>query len=149
MVSRHQSSRRRGASTTFPLPSDEELEKIIQFGDAELAVNYAQALGERLATQLTSSQIRNVFTTTRQIEMNWPVHAEQEEFKEAVRQLILLKPKLAYQASRDRRGGIGMKVLYELLVPAIDLVGKNREYFQNFIDFFEAIVAYHTAASER
>jgi CRISPR-associated protein Csm2 len=98
---------------------------------------------------LTSSQIRNVFTTTRQIEMNWPVHAEQEEFKEAVRQLILLKPKLAYQASRDRRGGIGMKVLYELLVPAIDLVGKNREYFQNFIDFFEAIVAYHTAASER
>jgi CRISPR-associated protein Csm2 len=132
------------------LPSDDELKRIIQQGDAYLTVRYAQDIGERLATQLTSSQIRNVFTTARQIEMNWPVRPEsRDEVRPAIRQLVMLKPKLAYQASREQKGGIGMKVLRDLLNSAIDLVGDNREHFQNFMDFFEAILAYHTAASER
>ena len=140
----------RKSATTVPLPSPEDLKRIIQLGDANLLVRYAQDLGERLATQLTSSQIRNVFTTARQIQMNWPVRAEKKEAKnevqKAVRQLVLLKPKLAYQASRERRGSFGMRVLRDLLTPAIDLVGEDRDYFENFMDFFEAILAYHTAA---
>jgi len=137
----------RSPSVAVSLPSEEELRQIIQKGDAALAVQYARDIGERLATQLTSSQIRNVFTTARQIEMNWPIRPKSEdEVLRAARQLVLLKPKLAYQASREQRGGIGMKVLRDLLTPAIDLVGNNRNHFQNFIDFFESILAYHTAA---
>jgi CRISPR-associated protein Csm2 len=87
----------------------------------------------------------------RQIEMSWPVRSETEESNEeaqqAVRQLILLKPKLAYQASRERRGGIGMAVLRDLMSSAIDLVEADRERFQNLVDFLEAILAYHTAES--
>ena len=43
----------------------------------------------------------------------------------------------------------GMKVMSELLSSAIDLVGQDRNRFQNFVDFFEAILAYHTAAGAR
>ena len=139
-------SKRSISTTSVSLPSPEELQRIIQQGDTYLAVKYAQDLGERLATQLTSSQIRNVFTTARQIEMNWPVRAEGNEVQRAVRQLVLLKPKLAYQASRAQKGTFGMRVLRDLLAPAIDLVGEDRDRFQNFMDFFEAILAYHTAA---
>ena len=136
-------------SRTIPLPSESELRRIVQDGDANLTVQHAQAIGERLAAQLTSSQIRNLFTTVRQIEMNWPVRPKSAgEEERAIRQLILLKPKLAYQASREQRGGIGMKALRDLLTPAIDLVGDNREHFQNFVDFFEAIVAYHTSKED-
>jgi len=129
--------------------SGKDIEKIIRQGDARLTVQYAQEIGERLATQLTTSQIRNVFTTVRQIEMSWPVQAKSaEEAKSAMRQLVLLKPKLAYQASREQRGGRGMARLRDILIPAIDLV-ETREHFQNFVDFLEAILAYHTAAGDR
>ena len=54
---------------------------------------------------------------------------------------------MVYQAARERGGGV--KELTNVLTPAIDLVGENRNRFQNFVDFFEAILAYHTAAGGR
>lgn len=107
-------------------------------------MDVAEAIGTGLARQLTTAQIRNVFGTVRQIEMSWGPQASAAERKQAVRQLLLLKPKLAYQAKRQR--GKGVEDLSNVLIPAIDLVGEDRERFQNFVDFFEAILAYHTAA---
>ncbi len=124
--------------------SPEDYQKIIVGGDAKALTNQAEVIGTRLARQLTTSQIRNVFGTVRQIEMSWTPQVTEKERKYAVRQLILLKPKLAYQARRGR--GRGVQELADVLIPAIDLVGDNRERFQNFVDFFEAILAYHTAA---
>ena len=60
---------------------------------------------------------------------------------------MLLKPKLAYQASRDR-GNAGSD-LREALEPCLDEVSKGKDYeakrerFLRFVDFFEAILAYH------
>ena len=116
-------------------------------GDARLLTEQAAAIGASLARQLTTSQIRNVFGTVRQIEMNWGPRATQQQHRSAARQLTLLKPKLAYQAKRERGGGV--QELADVLTPAIDLVGDDRDRFQNFIDFFEAILAYHTAAGGR
>ncbi|RMG91705.1 MAG: type III-A CRISPR-associated protein Csm2 [Chloroflexi bacterium] len=127
------------------LPSQQDLQRIIQEGDADLLVKVALELGKGLARQLTTSQIRNIFGTVRQIEMSWSPQADEEEQKWAARQLMLLKPKLAYQAKRER--GRGVTMLAEVLTPAIDMVGNDREKFQNFVDFFEAILAYHTAHS--
>lgn len=137
------SSRHGGGQDRVSLsPADRKA--IIVDGDAELLTEKAESIGRSLARNLTTSQIRNVFGTVRQIEMNWGSQASGQQRQQAARQLILLKPKLAYQAARER--GRGVKELADVLTPAIDLVGEDRDRFQNFVDFFEAILAYHTAA---
>ena len=124
-----------------------DLQAIIVDGDAKVTVEEAQALGESLARQLTTSQIRNIFGTVRRIEMNWPeepqTEPEQQRATRAQRELLLLKPKMAYQAKRERGRGVAM--LTDVLSDAIDLVGDDRQKFQHFVDFFEAILAYHKA----
>lgn len=123
------------------------LQAIIVNGDAKVTVEEAEALGRDLARQLTTSQIRNIFGTVRRIEMNWPEEArsdeEQQRQTRAQRDLLLLKPKMAYQAKRERGRGVG--TLTRVLTDAIDLVDGDRIRFQRFVDFFEAILAYHKA----
>ena len=131
--------------SSAPYPPQEDLQAIIQQGDAKLTVLWAERIGKALARQMTTSQIRNIFGTARQIEMGWT--SEPEAAKAAVRQLVLLKPRLAYQASRER--GKGIEILRDILTPAIDLVGDSQERFRHFVDFFEAILAYHTAEGGR
>jgi CRISPR-associated protein Csm2 len=124
-----------------------DLHSIIVDGNAEATVQQAQALGKDLARQLTTNQIRNIFGTVRRIEMNWPEKLEndidRQRAAKAQRELLLLKPKMAYQAKRER--GKGVQTLVDVLTGAIDLVGKDRTRFQYFVDFFEAILAYHKA----
>ena len=124
-----------------------DLQAIIVDGDAKVTVEQARALGESLARQLTTSQIRNIFGTVRRIEMNWPedpkTEADRGRATRAQRDLLLLKPKMAYQAKRERGRGVGM--LTDILSEAIDLVDNDRQNFQHFVDFFEAILAYHKA----
>lgn len=137
-------SERNVGFSSVPHPSQQDLQTIIQRGDSKMMVLWAERIGQALARQLTTSQIRNIFGTVRQIEMMWVPRATDQQQRQAARQLLLLKPKLAYQARRER--GKGVETLNDILAPAIDLVGEDRERFQNFVDFFEAILAYHTAA---
>lgn len=109
-------------------------------------VTWADKLGSIFKSlQLSTSQIRNIFGTVRQIEMGWGAADTEEERekkgKQAIRRLLLLKPKLAYQARREK----AVEGLAKVLSAAIDFVG-GRDDFQRFTDFFEAILAYHTAA---
>lgn len=125
------------------------LQKIVVQGDTQLLVSEAKAFGRQLAKKdrLETSQIRNIFGTVRQIEMNWPRQkATEQQNRDALRQLLLLKPKMAYQASRKQ----SVKALQMVLNEAINKVSegdeeKARDRFQNFVDFFEAILAYHKA----
>jgi CRISPR-associated protein Csm2 len=123
------------------------LRAIIVDGDAEKMVKEAESLGGDLARILSTNQIRNIFGTVRRIEMNWPANASAEQAARARRELVLLKPKMAYQAKRER--GRGVRVLTDVLTQAIDLVVQGeddlRQRFQYFVDFFEAILAYHKA----
>jgi CRISPR-associated protein Csm2 len=83
----------------------------------------------------------------RRIEMTWPEEpqdeTEEQEAEQARRELLLLKPKMAYQAKRER--GRGVQTLVNVLTEAIDLVEGDRQRFQHFVDFFEATLAYHKA----
>lgn len=138
---------------------------IIVEGDVSLLVDTAKDVGNSLARQLTTSQIRNIFGEVRRIQMNWPPDrtedqdaeasnaGKEEERKkkadEAFRSVVLLQPKLAYQAKRER--GRGVEELQMVLDPCIDEIRKapvemRRLYFIRFVDFFEAILAYHKAA---
>jgi CRISPR-associated protein Csm2 len=54
---------------------------------------------------------------------------------------------MAYQAKRER--GQGVKTLTDILTDAIDMIEGDRTRFQNFVDFFEATLAYHKARGGR
>lgn len=121
---------------------------IIVEGNVDQLVDTAKQFGEANARQLTTSQIRNIFGEVRRIEMNWQQDVGEEAIK-AFRQTVLLQPKLAYQARRER--GKGVEELEQILTPCIEEIrkapeAKRREYFGRFVDFFEAILAYHRAA---
>ncbi len=123
--------------------------KIIADGDVSLLVDTAEEVGGLLARQLTTSQIRNIFGEVRRIQMSWSAAATKEKADAAFRNVVLLQPKLAYQAKRER--GRGAEELQLVLNPCIDEIRKAPEdkrhlYFTRFVDFFEAILAYHKAA---
>lgn len=132
--------------------SQADLQAVITKSDprsTKLLVDHAEELGGRLKNaNLTTSQIRALFGEVRQIQAQLSI-GEQERAR-ALRKLILLKPKMAYRARRER--GRGVEELTSVLDPAIDLVvgGSDQETqeqnFQRFVDFFEAILAYHKAA---
>lgn len=119
----------------------QELSEIFEKGNPELLVNKADALGRELVEKnLTTSQIRNVFGQVRQIEMRW-----RQEPAESYRQAVLLKPKLAYYSKRHQP----LEPLAEVLSQALDLMSQGEDAeerhrrFQRFVEFFEAVLAYH------
>jgi CRISPR-associated protein Csm2 len=142
MTQRTQGSRggpARGGSPFVP-PTEAEIKQVIADGDPELLVKIADRVGQELAYQrLTTSQIRNVFGTARQIQMRWPTDESR-----AYREAVLLRPKLAYFAEREKHG---METLQQVLEPALKLISEDgkpsQKRYGHFVDLFEAIVAYH------
>ncbi|GEM_PF-244138 len=136
----------------FQGPSAEDTKKIIVDGDVELLVTWADKIGAALAEQrLSTNQIRNVYGTARQIQFRWDKPGSPNE-AQAFRDAVLLRPKLAYYAEREKqtKGGgstIGMETLQRALEPALELIGEagqpRHERYQRFVEYFEAIVAYH------
>ncbi len=123
-----------------------QLKAIIEQGNEEVLVEQARLIGEHLARMLTTSQIRSIFGSVRRIELDW--HDPQRphdprRLAQAQREFALLQPRLAYQSRRER--GRGVEELRSVLEPAMKLVGKDYQKFRNFVDFFEAILAYHRA----
>ena len=132
--SRNQPRQGRRDREPYSLPPD-----VIEKGGKPL-VNEAEKLGKQISHRdfgVTTSQIRKVFSAVKKIQMG-------EEFQ--LNELILLKPKLAYVAARssDKRKTSTEK-LRDALTQAIDKVGDDPKRFKNFVDFFEATLAYHKA----
>lgn len=129
--------------------TDSELRTIITDPNgASTLVRKADELGKALKEMgLATSQIRALFGEVRQIEAQWDIQGADRQ--KLVRRLILLKPKMAYRARRER--GRAVQELVSVLDPAVDLViretdsGKQNECFHHFVEFFEAILAYHKA----
>ncbi len=107
-----------------------DISEVIEKGGEPL-VTAAENLGRKLARNLKTSQIRKVYGAVKKIQMS-------EEFNR--NELIMLKPKLAYAAARKPE----VEDLKDALTQAINQVDNN-EKFKNFVDFFEAILAYHRA----
>lgn len=107
-----------------------DISEIIENGGEPL-VTAAEILGRKLARNLKTSQIRKVYGAVKKIQMS-------EEFNR--NELIMLKPKLAYAAARKAE----VEELKDTLTKAINEVDDDKK-FKNFVDFFEAILAYHRA----
>lgn len=118
---------------TSSLISREDAIKIINDGDAEALVKKARELAD--TTQVSQSQLRRIFGEVRRIEMAW----KEEEAAAANRRLILLKPRMRYQAVRR---GKELEGLERALSELIDRVEGKRDRFKNFVEFLEAVVAY-------
>lgn len=129
---------------SIPIPNRASIERIISRGDPEELVKWADDIGKAIAHQVTSSQIRNIFGAARQIQMRW-----RTDPASAYRDAVLLRPKLGYFARRER--GRGMADLERILSPALEEMSQTQDQaeqqkrFNHFVDFFEAIVAYHKA----
>jgi CRISPR-associated protein Csm2 len=126
--------------------SSADVQAIIVEGNTERLIERAKEIGQALKdARLSMAQIRGIFGTVRRIEMRWTEKASEKAQKQAMRQLLLLQPKLEYQARRQRE----VEGLKNVLIPAIEKVRGDRARFGHFVEFFEAILAYHVAAGGR
>ena len=115
---------------------------------AKLLVQRADELGKEFYhKRLTTNQIRALFGEVRRIQAQWlSPGASAEDKRQARRQFILLQPKMRYRARSGKRV---VGDLVNVLQPALQLVidepdeDRQQQNFQRFVDFFEAILAYH------
>jgi CRISPR-associated protein Csm2 len=112
--------------------SDNDLDAIVKKGDSHKLNEVATKLGKHYSQgsdreKLSSSQIRGILDHLQRM----------PGYEEKVVQL--LRPKLAYAAGRH---GGKVKELQNVTDRAITLIDSS-ETFENFKNFFEAIVAYH------
>jgi CRISPR-associated protein Csm2 len=120
----------------------EEIKSFIQKDEtAKRMVEYAEKLAIDIK-DVSTSQIRNAYGTVKKLEM-------QQFTEKSYRELLLLKPKLAYARGRtEAKKKDTFKKLEDALSAAIDAVDvKQPETFKRFCNFFEAILAYHKAYS--
>ena len=87
---------------------------------------------------ITTSQLRNVFSEVKRIELKMEENADWET------DVLMLRPKIAYNTARtmQRTKGTRMKELREVLEMALTEVS-DKNHFTNFSKFFEGVIAYH------
>lgn len=121
-------------------------------------VTYADEFAKHLATiekregvALTASQLRKFFGAVKTLQLRTEVSGFQEA------EFVMLKAKLAYATGRVRQKNrnkiLRIDDFRKVMDAAIDMVNKSPESdkkksFHNFINFFEAIVAYHKVYGE-
>lgn len=111
----------------------------------------AKKLGGEIKPTVTTSQIRGIFSLVREIEQETLAEADEVMLTPKLRRrLAMLRPKLAYQVGRidgypDDAKKAQMGALTLTLTTAVDAVLEANTVlaFRNFMDFFEAILAYH------
>ena len=127
---------------------EKEIEKLRNLDTlkAEDLVRMARDLGKDLARYMNTSQIRRFLDEVNRIRSDSRLQKEGQSFRESC---MLLKPKLAYAAGRQKGGGQrerqqgqAIKDLMQVLVPCIDKVHDEKDFYK-FYRFVESIVAYH------
>ena len=100
-------------------------------------VEHAQAFGPELKQQrLETNQIRKFLDAINQLKSK----LVNNDFSAIETEVVLLKPKLAYAAARQR----AVKPLNDVMSAAIDKV-RNKEDFERLVQLIESIIAYHKA----
>ncbi len=107
----------------------------IKEGIDDDTVSFSERLGKYLVERrMTTSQIRNIFGEIKRIQM--------KGFDKDKSAFFLLRAKMAYATKRGE--GDGIKAFKEVFDVAHKSVSDSGSY-QNFVDFFEAVLAYHKA----
>ena len=98
----------------------------------EKLVNDANKLAN-LKRDLKTAQLRKIYAEVKRMEMEFK---KKDGFHRD--RVVLLKPKLTYAANKKPEVG----PLKDVLIACIDKVQDEAD-FKRFIDFFEAVLAYH------
>ena len=122
---------------------DSEITDRVTAKTVEFAEKFGHYLGQTdktpdgkkiTASKLTTNQLRKFFGEVKRQQL--------QGYDES--SFVMLKPKLAYAVGRaDKNNKI--RDFYDVIAKAMDLVD-NELKFKNFVQVFEAIVAYHKAA---
>lgn len=126
------------------MPSQEELKRIIVQGDYKQIDQTAYNLGKTL-NNVAKSQIRKIFGEIRRLEAQWEAAMANPSRTRPIPRLLMLKPRLAYQQKRasDLRPLVDViHAMVDLVVEVNDASEQDRR-FRHFVDFMEAITAYH------
>jgi CRISPR-associated protein Csm2 len=101
-------------------------------------VKHAEEFGPYLKQQrLETNQVRKFLDAVNRLKADL---TETGEFAKIETEVVLLKPKLAYAAARQRAA----KPLGEVMSAAIDKV-HSKEDFERLVQLIESIIAYHKA----
>lgn len=117
----------------------ETIENWIKSGINKETIIFSFYFGKYFAeNQLTTSQIRLIFGEMRRIQMNGYLK-EKTGF-------LLLKPKLAYAVKRNKSTGLTkfydfFSIAYGAVDTSNDQTGEH--HFNNLINLFESVLAYH------
>ena len=104
-----------------------------------ISEHYGHMLADR-REGIKTNQVRNIFSTV--IALRTKLKSDNEWSEEIHNDLVLIKPKLAYAAGRQRN----VRPLYDLLSQGITATVNSKEKvkgLENFIQLVESIVAYH------
>lgn len=92
---------------------------------------------DRYFKKVSTSQLRKFFGALKRI---------QADFDQMKGEVILLDAQLAYAVGRDISNGkqaTKIKEFYDLIGPLLRAIQEDKKKFKNFVNVFEAIVAYH------
>lgn len=103
-------------------------------------IAFCELSGKQMANgRLTNSKIRSIYGEIKRIQMG--------SYEDGKVSFLLLKPKVAYALARDERNK-GLQLFKKIFDDASYHVNDQKS-FNNFCDFFEAILAYHKAFGGR
>ncbi|MBN9350047.1 MAG: type III-A CRISPR-associated protein Csm2 [Chitinophagaceae bacterium] len=118
------------------LVTEKEKDKLHHLTDSKGNFKYDRQNKPVYRKTLSTSQLRKFFGDLKSLEAN----TSSENF--SVARVKMMKPKLAYAVGREKSFEPKIKDLYIEFSKAIDAVSEYR-HFKNFIQLFEAVVAYH------
>lgn len=128
--------------------SNDDIEKILKLGEnndnncIKILLEKADELAEKFK-QIPSSKLRDFYDYVVQIDES--LDGNEENNENWYLKLMLLKPKMTYQASKesDRKKQPALKLLESEFSKILDKIDNDVSKFKNFKTFFEAVVAYH------
>jgi CRISPR-associated protein Csm2 len=104
-----------------------------------ISENFGYKLADR-REGIKTNQVRNIFSTV--LALRTKLKTEKAFSEDIHNDLVLIKPKLAYAAGRQRN----VRPLYDLLSHGITATVNSKDQvkgLENFIQLVESIVAYH------
>lgn len=117
-----------------------DLSRPLDLATAREINSYCDEKGKEFARNIKTNQIRNVFSKITSIRNNFSIKREVNEKIE--RDLILLKPILAYAAGRKAEVKNFQQEMNKVIDAVINSTDKNLA-LQNFFAIVEGFVAYH------
>lgn len=98
---------------------------------------------------INTNQVRNIFGAIVKMRNDYDNGKKGEKYQDIRREMILLKPKLAYAAAKQQEK---MGPFMDTFTRLIDLVENSKDQEKaasSFFEFFEAVVAYHKFYEEK